>query len=144
MSTTPFGRILVPIASTDDARATSRALRRQFDLDETDVTFVYVVEKAGGAPDKAGVEQREEVAEEAFEAARAELPDVEVETAIAYDTDVAEGIRAEAAERGVDAIAFLPREESRLARFLSGDVALSLIADADRPVVSLPGVAGPT
>lgn len=138
MTTTTFDAILVPIASTDDARATSRALRDQFDLSETDVTFVYVVEKAGGAPDKAGVEQREEVAEDAFEAARAELPDVNVESKIVYDTDVADGIRKAAAEIDAEAIVFVPRDESRIARFLSGDVALSLITESDRPVVSLP------
>mgnify|MGYP000515272285 CR=1 FL=1 len=138
MSTPTFDAILVPVASPDDARTTSRALRNYFDLSETDATFVFVVEKAGGAPDKAGVEQREAVAEDAFEAARGELPDVDIGTEIAYDTDVADGIRAAASDAEADAIVFVPREEGRLARFLTGDVALSLATESDRPVVTLP------
>ncbi|WP_135830166.1 universal stress protein [Halorussus halobius] len=138
MSTPTFDAILVPVASSDDARTTARALREHFDLSGTDVTFAFVVEKAGGVPDKAGVEQREAVAEDAFEAARAELTGVEVGTEITYATDVADGIRGVAADVDADAIVFVPREGGRLARFLTGDVALSLATDSDRPVVSLP------
>jgi len=138
MTTPIFDAILVPVASPDDARTTSRALREHFDLSETHATFVFVVEKAGGAPDKAGVEQREAVGEDAFEAARAELPGVEFGTTITYDTDVADGIRAAGADVDADAIVFVPREEGRLARFLTGDVALSLATESDRPVVTLP------
>ncbi|WP_435181810.1 universal stress protein [Halorussus sp. AFM4] len=138
MSGPTFDAILVPVASEDDARRTARALREHFDLGETAATFAYVVEKAGGAPDKAGVEQREAVAERAFAAASAEL-DAGAETRIVYDTDVAEGIRRAAAEVGADAIVFVPRTGGgRLARLLTGDVALSLVTETDRPVVALP------
>lgn len=144
MSTPTFDSILVPVASPDDARTTSRALRDHFDLSEMAPTFVFVVEKAGGVPDKAGVEQREAVAEDTFEAVRAELPDVDLGTEIVYDTDVADGIRAAAADVDADAIVFVPREGGRLTRFLTGDVALSLATESDRPVVTLPeaGVGG--
>jgi nucleotide-binding universal stress UspA family protein len=139
MVTPTFDAILVPVATDEDARVTSRALRTHFDLDEIDVTLVYVVEKAGGAPDKASVEQREEVAENVFAATRDELPDVEVETKLVYDTDVAEGIFAAADEVGANAIVFVPRGEGgRLTRLLTGDVALSLVNETTLPVVSLP------
>lgn len=139
MAPPTFDSILVPVASEDDARTTSRALREAFDLGSVDATFAFVVEKAGGAPDAAGVEQREEVAEAAFEAARVELPDADLDTRIAYDTDVADGIRAAADEVDADAIVFVPRETGgRLVRFLTGDVALSLVTESDRPVLALP------
>ena len=138
MSISTLDAILVPVASTDDARTTARALREYFDPDETVPTFVFVVEKAGGAPDKSSVEQREEVAQDAFGAARAELRKFRVETKIVYDTDVADGIFDAADEVDADAVAFVPRKDGRLARFLTGDVALSLVTDNDLPVVSLP------
>lgn len=138
MSAFTFDTILVPVASEDDARATSRAIRERFDPSETVVEFVFVVEKAGGAPDKASVEQREELAEKTAQTARAELPDARTEMHVVYDTDVADAIRDAAADVGADAIVFVPREGSRLARWLSGDVTLSLVTESDRPVVALP------
>jgi hypothetical protein len=141
MTISTLDAILVPVASREDARETAAAVREYLDPAETAVTVVYVVEKAGGAPDKAGVEQREAVAAEAFEAFKAELPKFAVETEVVYDTDVADGIFAAAEAVGADAIAFVPRNEGgRLARFLSGDVALSLVTENDLPVVSLPDV----
>lgn len=130
MSTTPFGRILVPIASTDDARATSRALRRQFDLDETDVTFVYVVEKAGGAPDKLSLEQ----AEESFAAFQEVMPGVEAE--LVHDEDVVGGIVDLAVAVDASAIAFRPRGRSRLVRLLAGDKDLKLVTKSGLPVIA--------
>ena len=141
MSAFTFDTILVPVASEDDARTTSRAIRNRFDPSETTVEFVFVVEKAGGAPDKASVEQREELVESMVETARAELPDARVEMRVVYDTDVADGIRDAAADVDANAIVFVPREGSRLARWLSGDVTLSLVTESDRPVVSLPSAA---
>ena len=144
MSTLTFATILVPVASDDDARNTGRAVRRYFDADATAVTVVYVVEKAGGAPDKASVEQREEAAEDAFEVMREELSAFDLDTRIAYDTDVATGIFDAAAEIGADSVVFVPRESGRLARLLSGDVARSLITESDRPVLALPSGGGGT
>ena len=136
--------ILVPVASADDALDTSRAVRRYFDPEETAVTVVYVVEKAGGAPDKASVEQRREVAEEAFEVAREELSPFDVDEEIVYDTDVADGILNAAAEIDANAVVFVPRKSGRIARLLSGDVSLSLVTESDRPVVALPSGGGGT
>jgi hypothetical protein len=80
-------RIVLPVASEDDAVASARALAEH---DYGTVTVVHVVEKAGGAPDKAGVEQRELEAEDAFDVVRAALGNIETE--IYYGTDVSETI----------------------------------------------------
>ena len=37
-----------------------------------------------------------------------------------------------------DSIAFVPRTGNRLVRFLTGDIAHSLITETDRPVIALP------
>ncbi|WP_435346076.1 universal stress protein [Haloarchaeobius sp. HRN-SO-5] len=131
---------LVPIASPDDAAETLDSLLPYLAPDAS-LTVVHVVEKAGGAPDKASVEQREEYAEEAFELVRDRCADagVTVETRVAFGTDVSETIFDLAAEIDASAIAFVPRGGSRLVQFLTGDTALDLITDTDRPVVALPG-----
>jgi nucleotide-binding universal stress UspA family protein len=132
------GTVVVPVAEDDDARATARALQHHL-ADGADVLVVNVVEKAGGAPDKASVEQREDVAEAAFDAFREALADdPAVETRILYATDVAEGIFDAAEEADASAIAFTPRGGSRWIRLLTGDVSLDLVTGTDRPVVVLP------
>lgn len=131
-----FERVLLPVASRDDARTTARALRPYVG---DRVVAVHVVEKAGGAPDKASVEQREEEAERIFEIVHEELDDaVDVDTRIDYGTDVAETIFAAADDENATSIVFTPRGGSRWVRLLTGDVALDLITKRDRPVVVLP------
>jgi nucleotide-binding universal stress UspA family protein len=132
-----LSRVVVPVASADDAEDTASALA-PYGADIGEVTLVYVVEKAGGAADKAGVEQREEAAREAFDVFDDARPDTEVAREIAYSTDVVEGIFTVADNADATAIAFTPREGGRFIRMLTGDVALRLITEADRPVVSLP------
>jgi nucleotide-binding universal stress UspA family protein len=132
-------RIVLPVASPDDAIATARALRSH--LDGTDeVVAVHVIEKAGGAPDKASVEQREQEATEIFAALRGQLPNAESE--VRYGTDVAEAIVRAASDNDATAIVFTPRGGSRWMRLLTGDVSLSLITQTDRPVIALPDVEG--
>jgi nucleotide-binding universal stress UspA family protein len=129
-------RVLLPVANEEDAEASCRALRPYVGAS---VVACNVVEKAGGAPDKASVEQREEEAEDAFAAVREILGDVtDVETTIRYDTDVADGIFDAAADADATAIVFTPRGGSRWVRLLTGDVAMDLITENDRPVVVLP------
>jgi len=125
--------VLLPVASKEDARTSARALAGH---DYGTVTVVHVVEKADGAPDKAGVEQREEAAEEMFEAARAVLGDVATE--VHYGSDVAETIFGAAADHGSSAIVVTPRGGNRFVQLITGDVALHLVTDTDRPVVVLP------
>jgi len=131
-------RTLLPVANEADAEASCRALRPYVG---TSVVACHVVEKAGGAPDKASVEQREQAAEEAFAVVRDALGDqTDVETTIRYDTDVADAIFAAAADVDATAIVFTPRGGSRWVRLLTGDVALDLVTETDRPVVVLPDV----
>jgi len=131
-------RVVIPLASEDDARATARALNgHEFGA----VLAVHVIEKAGGAPDKAGVEQREQVAEAAFEAFEASLDDsVDLETRLRYGTDVADAIFEAAEDYSATAIVVTPRGGSRWIQLLTGDVALSLVTETDRPVIVFPDV----
>jgi nucleotide-binding universal stress UspA family protein len=125
--------VLLPVASKDDARSSARALAGQ---DYGTVTVIHVIEKAGGAPDKASVEQREEVAEEIFEAARDELDDIE--TDVVYGTDVVETIFDTAADRDASAIVVTPRGGNRFIRLITGDVALRLVTETEHPAIVLP------
>jgi nucleotide-binding universal stress UspA family protein len=133
-----FERVLLPVANEEDAETTCRALEPYVGAS---VVACNVVEKAGGAVDKASVEQREEEAEEAFAVVREILGErTAVETTIQYDTDVSDGIFGAAEEFDASAIVFTPRGGSRWVRLLTGDVAMDLITENDRPVVVLPDV----
>lgn len=138
--TNPLDRPVVPVASPDDAAATYEGLRPHLLDAETVPLVVHVIEKAGGAPDKASVEQREGYAEEAFAAfrERAAADGVEVETELLYGTDVAEAILEAAAEADASAIVFRSRGGSRWLDLVSGNVRSKLLSESDRPVVVLP------
>ena len=133
---TLFDRVILPVADPDDAAASAEALSNH---EFGSVLVVHVVEKAGGAVDKASTEQREREAIEMFEAARETFEETAtVETDIVYGTDVAETIFDVADDYGATAIVITPRGGSRWIRLLTGDVALSLVTETDRPVVVLP------
>lgn len=128
-----FDRVLLPVTEAEDAAATASAAESYLD---GEVIGVHVVEKAGGAPDKASVEQREFEAEAAFGALSDALGHVETE--IRYGTDVADTIFAAADDHDVTSIVVTPRGGNRLIQLLTGDVALTLVTESDRPVVVLP------
>jgi len=128
-----LNRVLLPVAQEEDAATTAAAVEPYLD---GEIIAVNVVEKAGGAPDKASVEQRELEAEAAFDALRDRLGDIETE--IRYGTDVADTIFAAAADHDVSSIVITPRGGNRLVQLLTGDVALTLVTESDRPVVVLP------
>jgi nucleotide-binding universal stress UspA family protein len=128
-----LANVLLPVANEDDALATARALEP---YEPKHVTALHVVEKGGGVPDKAPVEQSEELAAESHAAVRSVFPDADDHTA--YGRDVAAKIFEAAAEVGASAIAYRSRGGNRLMQFLSGDISMKLVTKADRPVIALP------
>lgn len=135
-------RVFVPVASEKDARATVRAVTPYLRDRDGFAVVGHVIEKAGGAPDKASVEQREQYAGELFDVVTEELAteNVRHECHVLYGTDVADRIIEAAGDFDTDAIVFTPRGGSRWLRLLTGDVSLSLVTETDRPVVVLPDV----
>jgi nucleotide-binding universal stress UspA family protein len=129
-------RVVLPVASRDDAAETAAAVRPY--LDGSDVVVVHVIEKAGGAPDKASVEQREAEAERMFSIVEDALPDATVTRDIRYSTDTVDAIFEAAEEANASAVVVSTRGGNRLVQLLTGDVALKLVTENERPVVVLP------
>jgi len=128
-----LAHVLVPVANEDDALATASALEP---YGPEHVTALHVVEKGEGVPDKTPVEQSEAVAEDSYAAMRSVFPDADDHTA--YDRHVAEAIFNAADEVGASAIAYRSRGGGRLMQFLSGDLSLKLVTNANIPVIALP------
>ncbi|WP_058996772.1 universal stress protein [Haloarcula sp. CBA1127] len=128
-----LGHVVLPVATEDDALATAKALEP---YEPSSVTALHVVEKGGGVPDKTPVEQSEELAEEAYAAVRSVFPNASEHTA--YGRDVVAKIFEAADEVDASAIAYRSRGGNRVMQFLSGDISLKLVTNADRPVIALP------
>ena len=128
-----LGHVLLPVANENDALETAKALE-PYEPDQ--VTALHVVEKGGGTPDKTPVEQSEALAAESYAAVRSVFPDAGDHTA--YARDVAGAIFDAAEEVDASAIAYRSRGGNRLMQFLSGDISLKLVTNADRPVIALP------
>ena len=135
--TEPFlSRVVVPVANRDDAAVTATTLRSYVAMDAT-VIAVHVIEKAGGAPDKASVEQREQRAAEIFSISTEGFDDsgVVLETDLRYGTDIASSIVGAAHDRSASAIAFTPRGGSRWRKLVTGDVTHNLVRSSDIPIL---------
>jgi nucleotide-binding universal stress UspA family protein len=134
-----FSRVIVPVANRDDAAATATTLRSYVAMDAT-VIAVHVIEKAGGAPDKASVEQREQRAAEIFSIITEGFDDsgVVLETDLRYGTDIASSIVEATHDRSASAIVFTPRGGSRWRKLLTGDVTHNLVRSSDIPILVLP------
>lgn len=130
--------VLLPVATESDARTTAAALRPYLDEVER-VTAIHVVEKGGGAPDKAPLEKRQSDASEYLAVLESELAsEVAFDARIDYGTDVVDTLYEAAEDAGATALAFRPRGGSRIVRLLAGDTASRLVTDPLVPVVSLP------
>ncbi|WP_135662734.1 universal stress protein [Halorhabdus rudnickae] len=140
MAQSLFSRVVVPVANEDDAAATVEALLRYGDGTPRAVIAVHVIEKAGGAPDKASVEQRELAAKEMFQIVREQLQgnDIVFQTEFLYGTDVGDAIIEAAHDFNASAIVFTPRGGSRWLKLLTGDVTTTLVNESDVPVLVLP------
>lgn len=128
-----LSHVLLPVANEEDARATALSLAP---YDPEQVTALHVVEKGEGTADKTPVEQSEAMAADAFAAVRETFPDAGDHTA--YARNVVDAILEAADDVGATAIAYRSRGGGRLMHFLSGDLSLRLVTDADRPVIALP------
>lgn len=135
-----FQRVVVPIANCGDAEATAAAVARQVAETDCTVVVVHVIEKAGGAPDKASVEQREQYAGDIFSIVTERFDDTEVslETDLRYGTDIAKSIIDAAHDSNASAIVFTPRGGSRWRKLLTGDVTHNLLGNSDVPILVLP------
>lgn len=140
MTTSFFQRVIVPVANRDDATATTAALRPYIEGSDSTVIAVHVIEKAGGAPDKASVEQREQRAEEIFRIVADEFDGLGfvLETDLRYGTDIASSIVDAAHDSTASAIVFTPRGGSRWRKLLTGDVTHNLVRSSDIPILVLP------
>ncbi|WP_410766822.1 universal stress protein [Haloferax sp. DFSO60] len=136
-----FERPLLPLANEADATATCRAAFPRIVAQEGQATVVHVIEKAGGAPDKAGVEQREELANDVFDIVGriADEFDLDVDTELRFATDVSEAIMGVADEIDATAIVFSPREGRGWWDLFSGETRKHLVRNDEWPVVILPG-----
>ena len=133
--------VVVPVASPEDATTTAEALVPHLgDVDR--VVFVHVVEKAGGAPDKASVEQREEYADGIFEAGREVLDeadaDIETDDRVVFGTSIAGAVFDLCDEIDASSVALVPRKSNRLLDILVGGRMDAFVQDNNVPVVVLP------
>lgn len=132
--------VLIPLASPKDAERTADAVIPYLDPPPDHVLAVTVVEKTEGYMDKAPLEAATERAEETLEivADRFEEAGVPTETRVLYGTNVIETILDVAEEVDVSSIMATPRNASRWVKLLSGDTALSLMMNTDRPLIVVP------
>jgi nucleotide-binding universal stress UspA family protein len=135
-----FQRVVVPVANREDARATATALAPYLESVSGRCLVVHVIEKAGGAPDKASVEQRELRADDIFEIVETEFSKLEsdIETETLYGTDIAATILDAATDVDASAIVFTPRGGSRWVKLLAGDITTALVNESPLPILVLP------
>lgn len=131
-------RVVVPVATEDDAEKTCTAFRPYLEGVES-VVAVHVIEKAGGGIDKAPLEKREEEATSMLGIVEDRLGGrVPVETEVVYGTDVVDAVFEAATEVDATAVVFRAREGGRFTRLLSGDTSMRFVTEAEIPVVAIP------
>jgi nucleotide-binding universal stress UspA family protein len=130
-----FERVLVPVANEDVAERAAGVVDEYLDED-AEVVVVHVVQDEDAFADASEAEW-EAFAEDAFDAFWAAYGG-EVETEVRHGTDIPDTIFSTADDVGATAVAFVPRGGSRWRQLMSGDVARTLVSDAELPVVALP------
>jgi nucleotide-binding universal stress UspA family protein len=138
--TEPFlSRVVVPVANRDDAAVTATTPRSYVVMGAT-VIAVHVIEKAGGAPDKASVEQREQRAAEIVSVITGGFDDsgVALGTDLRYGTGSASSIVGAAHDRSARATVFTSRGGSRWRKLVTGDVTHNLVRSSDIPILVIP------
>jgi nucleotide-binding universal stress UspA family protein len=133
-----FERVLIPIASEDDARMARETILPYLADCGGVATVVHVVKYTEGGVDPSPVSMQEEDAQRLFEIVGEVDDDLVVETRTAYGTDIVEAIFEVADEIDASAVVFSPQKRNRLVRLLTGDTALSLVTDPDVPVLAIP------
>ena len=137
-------RILVPLADEKDAADTAESLTTWFHEGDREqnqtVTMLHVVEKSGGAVDKAPLPAAEQRAADIFEIATVILEDegYSVETEVRYGTNIVETIIEAARELNSTVVVFRPREYGILTRLVSRDRTRTLIRNLSCPAIVLP------
>ena len=134
-----FSRVVVPVADRDDAASTAATLR-SYIAGDSRVIAVHVLEKAGGPPDNASLEQRERRAVEVFSTVTEGFADsgVVVESELRYGTDIASTIVDAAHVRSASGIVFTPRGGRRWRTLLTGDITHDIVRSSGIPIVVLP------
>lgn len=133
-------RVVLPIASRDDARDTCQAALPYVANANGEAIAVYVVETTPGGMNKASPVALKEHGDRALEIVeeRGEEYAIPVRTEIRYGPIVREAVFDVARSEEATSIGFLPRAGSRIRKLLGGDKALSLITRNDLPVVVFP------
>lgn len=132
-------RVVTPVVNHDDA-ATPAVLLAHAEGGDSTVITAHVTEKAGVAPDKASVTQREEHTEDIFSIVTDAFEDaaVSLSTRIRYGTDIAASLIDAAYERNASPIVFTPSDGSRWRKLLTGDVSHKLVERSHIPILVLP------
>jgi len=133
-----FERVLIPIASADDARTAREVILPYIDDCNGVAIAVHVVKYTAGGVDPSPQSMQEADAERLFEIVGANDDGPVVETHTAYGTNVADALFETAREIDASAIVFSPEAKNRLVRLLTGDTALSLVTDPEVPVLAIP------
>ena len=132
-----FTRILVPIASIDDAEETARAVRPHL---EPNTTLIVTHVTEGTAPDTRIKKGRDEFAGEIYETFSDILyrDDLQFEWVTLEGREVAEALVDAITMTGATLVAFTPRDIDSWRRTIAGDPGGQLIRDADVPVMVFP------
>jgi nucleotide-binding universal stress UspA family protein len=133
-----FERVLIPIASEDDARMARETILPYIAESGGVATVVHVIKYTEGGVDPSPVSMQEADAERLFEIVQEDTDDIVVDTRTAYGTDIVEALFDVATDIDASAIVFSPQKRNRLIRLLTGDTALSLITEPEVPVLAIP------